>query len=200
MPPALLDDVLGTTAKVRILRRLAETTTDARARALSGNALAREVKMSPNTVHRALKELADAGVVDLVEGPAVHRVRLAEGTALSESLKELFGREAALDREVLDALRAAVPDDVLAVLFGSFARGDATAGSDVDLLIVASSYERAAEVGLAVRDAVRGRVPNPVRSLAMTPEAVVEDWDTALVATIRREGVPLTDRRLEDLR
>jgi uncharacterized protein len=45
---------------------------------------------------------------------------------------------AALRREIVRVLRGAVPGLRLALLFGSHARGDATAASDIDVAVLAS--------------------------------------------------------------
>lgn len=81
------------------------------------------------------------------------------------------------------------------VLFGSRARGDAEAHSDVDLLVVADSirprYERAIPIYRAISD-----LPFELDVLVYTPTEVLE-WtgvDQAFVTTALREGRVLYER------
>lgn len=193
MSPALLEDLLGTRAKVRILRELCLDPS----RRYSGNALARAVEMSPNTVHRALDELADLGVIDVVKRPGSHDVRLAEDGALASELRRLFEREGEIAPRIVEALRDAVPEEVTVVVFGSVAEGTAGAGSDVDVLIVAPSYDRAAEVGLSAREAIRDVVPLPVRTVSFVPSDLRRDWDQPYVRSARKRGLVVTGPDLE---
>lgn len=194
----MLEEVLGTKAKIRILRVLSREP----ARRYSGNALAREIDMSPNTVHRALDDLAAAGVVDILERPGSHDVQLSERTPLSGPLHALFEEEDRLGERIVEALRDRLieaPDagegsggPITVVLFGSLAEGTAGATSDVDLLIVAPSYERAADVALAARDAVRDILQLPVRTVSFTPADLRRDWDQPFVRSARKEGLLVT--------
>lgn len=191
---SLLEDALGTTSKVRILKVLSRTPD----RSWTGHELAREIGMSPNTVHRALDDLASMGVVDILERPSVHEVSLAEESDLVRIVRELFRGEAELRRDLIDAIREAVPPDVAVVLFGSFARGEAGAGSDLDLCIVAPSYDRAAEAAIEARDAARRVVPLPVRTISFVPSDLRRDWDKRLLQAIREDGIPASVKTLED--
>lgn len=198
MSPALLEEVLGTKAKVRILRVLCRDP----ARRYSGNALARKAGMSPNTVHRALDDLAAAGVVDILERPGSHDVQLSEEMALSDDLRALFDGEDAVGDRILEALRTGISEtepegEVTVVLFGSLAEGTAGPTSDIDLLIVAPSYDRAADVALVARDAVRGIVPLPVRTVSFTPPDLRRDWDEPFVRSARDHGRLVTGPGLE---
>ena len=81
------------------------------------------------------------------------------------------------------------------VLFGSHARGEAEAHSDVDLLVVADSnrprYERAVPIYRAVSD-----LPFELDILVYTPTEVRE-WsrvDQAFVTTALREGRVVYER------
>lgn len=80
------------------------------------------------------------------------------------------------------------------ILYGSFARGEATADSDIDLLIVAPTnerfFERMATVRAIIRDLRNGL---PIAPIVLTPEEVKEKIAKGdqFVKGILEEGVIL---------
>ena len=72
------------------------------------------------------------------------------------------------------------------ILFGSYARGDATADSDVDLLVIMRVEGSKREAQLLVREALHDiRVPKHV--IVSTPEEF--SWRQKIVGTIERQAV-----------
>ena len=81
------------------------------------------------------------------------------------------------------------------ILFGSHARGEATADSDVDLLVVARSPGTRRELGLAI-DLALADIEVPKDVLVVTPEELERDRDIVgtVVHPAVREGLLLYDR------
>jgi len=80
------------------------------------------------------------------------------------------------------------------ILFGSHARGDAGADSDVDLLVVAEVNGSRRDLRLDIRAAV-GRFPIPKDIVVVTPEEF-EAYRDAVGTIVRpavREGIVLYD-------
>ena len=96
----------------------------------------------------------------------------------------------AIDEIVHRIVAAGSPTKV--VLFGSWARGDARPGSDVDLLVVedrsdAPRYQRAGRYRMALRDILPDR---DIDIVVWTPEEIAE-WANvpqAFISTVVREG------------
>lgn len=80
------------------------------------------------------------------------------------------------------------------ILFGSYARGDATEDSDADILVIAPTnermFERMATVSRLVRDLRNGF---PISPIVLTPEEFKAKLtkEDAFIQTIMEEGVML---------
>lgn len=194
MASLFLEGALGSRAKVQILRLLSNSPR----RRVSGNAVAKEIGMSPNTVHRALKELIDAGIVEVSIGPTSHDVCLAKNDGLTQALKELYRKEAELCSNTVAAIRKALPPDVAALVFGSVARGTANLESDLDIVIVAPDHDRAAEASMIARRAARQVLPLPLQAIHLTPAELRAKWGSPWLRRACKEGVPATRKKLED--
>ncbi len=140
------------------------------------------------SVQQALATLVGLGVVEgrTVGRAMVHTIN-EEHYAIAP-LRVLLDPVAAL-REVV---QRSVGSSVAAViLFGSVARGEATAGSDVDLAVLASSdWEGRSDL----EDAVRARLGNDCDVLVFTPEEfgrLAAGGDEPVVAQILADGVVL---------
>lgn len=119
----------------------------------TGRAIGRAVQISHPAVHRALRTLAGRGMVQAVRhGPAI-AYRLNEDHWLVRTgIRPLFDAESAFFSAVGEAVRKAAGAPVRSVLvFGSLARGEAGAESDIDLLCLMASASATAEAerGLA---------------------------------------------------
>ena len=140
------------------------------------------------SVQQALASLVGLGVV---EGRSVGRAMvhtINEDHYAIQPLRVLLDPVAAL-REVV---QRSVGSRVAAViLFGSVARGDATADSDVDLAVLASSeWEGRSDL----EDAVRARLGNDCDVLVFTPGEfgrLAASGDEPVVAQILADGVVL---------
>lgn len=90
-------------------------------------------------VRRAAERLVRQGIVHRRAVGRAHVYRLNREHVAAAAVERL----AALDQELLDRLRTAIaawtPAPVAAVLFGSAARGEAGADSDLDLLVIRPS-------------------------------------------------------------
>lgn len=191
---AWVDPVLGSSAKVRVLRALARNPD----RSFTEAEIARAIGMSPNTVNLAVRELAGTGVVRLRDFGRAHQVALNRDAPLAGPVLELFRSETTAVDLLARAVRGAVKKGESCVLFGSAARGAMEPTSDVDLLIVAPTWDAAAEASVRIGQAARRVWPAKYRMLHYTPAVVRKKRDTPLLRAIRAEGVLLAGKPLED--
>ena len=109
---------------------------------LSGRAIASRAGLAHRTAQTVLDSLSDHRVVNVRVAPRVSYHDLNREHALAGELVGFFNRERGLFDELLKYLReqlaAAAPAIDAAYLFGSAARGEMSASSDVDLALVCS--------------------------------------------------------------
>jgi len=134
----VLDSLLGTTTKVRVLRALMQLDSP-----VSGNEAQRLARVrSANGMWTALGELSDLGILSCEQTRGSHLYRINREHDLYPSLAALFEAEAGRLSQLREWLRGVLAAAGLAgavrsvILYGSNARGEATAHSDVDLLVV----------------------------------------------------------------
>ncbi|HZP29406.1 MAG TPA: nucleotidyltransferase domain-containing protein, partial [Acidimicrobiia bacterium] len=90
-------------------------------------------------VARVVPRLAELGVVERREVPPAVLVRLVPDNLAARALLRLADLRHALLDELSASARALGPTPVNMTLFGSFARGDDDAASDIDVVVVRPS-------------------------------------------------------------
>jgi len=143
-----LEYILGNKVKIAILRYLSLTGLE-----LSGRQIARATAISTPTVNRALAELVKEGVLTQrsVGRTCLYRLN-GDNRLATDLILPLFQKEKELLKRVLCQMLDGVPSILLAILYGSLARGEEEPFSDIDLLIVTENDD-----GIGVRDVLEER-------------------------------------------
>ena len=193
-----LDDLFRNRSHVRVLRALDELPLGL---AVSARDLGRRAGVSHPTASSVLASLVQQGVVRVRRTPGADFFELNRGHVLVESLDPLLDRERRLRDELVDFLRQQIEQHVAsartAFLFGSAARGEMTAASDIDVAIVVppTEVERVEAEMVQVIEAVRTRFGNRLNHVVGT--APIGQLQRAgrpghrLWAQIAEEGIPL---------
>jgi predicted nucleotidyltransferase len=158
---------------------------------------------SRDQVRRVLARLAGTGVLDVEQIATSYRYRLNRDHLGAGPIIDI----ATIRQRLLQRLRTEfesgnmAPCLVYAALFGSAARGTMRRGSDIDLFVVRSDQLPS---GLGEEDweaavfelehKVSRWTGNPANVLHMTESGVIRAGDTAALAEIRHDGVPLFGR------
>lgn len=118
-------------AQGRILAVLANVSTD-----LTLRTIARLSGLSPAQVSRVLPRLVGLGMVDRRDVPPAALFRLEPSHVAARAVLAIARTRDSVLADLERTAAALKPAPVSMVLFGSFARGDATAQSDIDVLVV----------------------------------------------------------------
>jgi predicted nucleotidyltransferase len=98
--------------------------------------LARLTGTSAGTLHKELTRLAQAGLLLREEQGNQVRYQANRACPVFPELASLFRKTTGLVDVLADALQSLAGEIALALVFGSLARGEENAGSDVDLLLI----------------------------------------------------------------
>lgn len=128
-----LDSIFDRPIKIKILRVLISPGLE-----LTGREVAAEAGIDPTGCARALRELVEIGLLEMRRRGRAHLYRFPQDNFLvSAGLGPLFMAERSLLGAAFQFLRERFGHRVVsAVLFGSYARGEETHDSDVDVLFL----------------------------------------------------------------
>lgn len=189
-------------AQGRVLAVLAETTAE-----LNLRTIAQLAGISQAQASRLLPDLVTLGVVERREVPPASLFRLVPDHVAAQSLLALARATDTVLSEMGRLARALPHPPASVIVFGSFARREAEADSDIDVVIV-----RPAEVGEeddawsasleAWRRDVRRLTGNPVEILEVSTDGAATKLAgrTQVWADIRRDGRVVHGLDLEELR
>lgn len=124
--------------------------------------IARLTGTAAGTLHKELAKLADAGLLSRQKVGNQVRYGANRACPIYEELAGILRKTSGLTDVLADALNEVVAQLDLAFVFGSVARGEAQAGSDVDVLLVGSlSFAEAVRVLHPLQQTLQREI-NPV--------------------------------------
>lgn len=153
-------------AERRVLRAL-----DRRDAGLSGRALARVTGLTQSSAQRALVRLRARGVVLAEPVPPALTYRINRDHVAWTALAELVDLPERLRQRAAALIERWTVPPVSAILYGSVARGEASPGSDVDVLLVRPAGIRTDESTWQEQVAALG---DAVRRWTGLPASVIE--------------------------
>jgi len=129
-----LDDIFQNRHTIRILRQLVLFPS----KVITGRGLARELGMNHATCIRALDSLADTGAISRKTVGKSSVFEIPQDSILyKDLLKPLFDKEANLLNELVEILSEGIRQHIISIyVFGSVARAEDTAVSDIDIAII----------------------------------------------------------------
>lgn len=151
VPPAL-KALLGSTSRARLLAHFFLHPGEA----FHIRELARLLSKSPGSLLRDLRRLEAIRLLRAERVGNQVRYSLDQKHPLYRDLQQIILKTAAVDAVLRETLQP-VPGIELALLYGSFAKGEATSGSDLDLMIIGGVTDRALVTAIAKAEESLGR-------------------------------------------
>jgi predicted nucleotidyltransferase len=191
-----LDEVFASASHVRVLRALFGVPSGT---GRSGRDLARRAGISHPRASQVLADLAAQGLVSIERLARTDLYRLNGQHVLATPLAELFDLEPKLKIELVALVARELKDRRLPVkqarIFGSAARGNMTADSDIDLALVTSpdKVEVVQVAGEEIAETARDRFGTRLNVLVGSPSletlARSRQAKRAVWQAIEREGI-----------
>jgi predicted nucleotidyltransferase len=201
-PPHVLEHALGAKSKVAALRALAGPKLG-----YSGSGVAKRSGMGLLAIQNALADLERLGLVEVERGAVEHRYRINPRHYLvTNGLLRLFEIERGMTRALASELGTLLEGKVLAAgLFGSFARGEVKAGSDIDLLVVVYALKERERISRLLSDAsarLSSTYGLPIQPVILERRQLSGGKGNvkALLDEAGRDWVPVAGESLEQLR
>lgn len=162
--------------------------------------IAERAGISHPQVARHVDRLEDLGVVRRTIVGRGHQVTLTDSAA-----SELLRRIVHLDETVLDRMRTTASqlgqNAVSVTVYGSFARGQAVTGSDIDVAVIAEdpTDQQWLDDLAAWVEAIAEFAGNPVAEIVIGTDEVASRAAEPLWTAIRSEGVTIAGRSAESV-
>jgi predicted nucleotidyltransferase len=190
-----LDNVLGTIARVRVLRAL-----DRAAHPMTIVALQKETRLAYNAVNKAVNSLAQAGLATETPTGSGTVFAFNQQHPFSAALQALFTAERARRRAVERAVEMWAeeqkPSPLAVWLFGSVARKEDTFSSDIDLAVVGRDKQQTQAYAATLREALSPIAEQQSVRPSVLPYDATEVQglpreNAAMWANLTRDAVPL---------
>ncbi len=200
--PHLLEHILGAKSKVAALRVLFQSKLG-----YSGSAVAKRSGMGLLAIQNTLADLERLGLVEVERGAVEHRYRLNfRHYLVANGLQALFEGERKLSKSLIDELRALLEGKVTSAgLFGSFARGEIRADSDIDLMVIVGTHKEKELASSTLADAASMlsiKYGLPVQPVIMERRQLGSDAGNIqeLLDEAERDWLPVVGEELSALR
>lgn len=155
--------------------------------------LAREIGRSPTIVGEELDRLERTGILTSERIGRARRYRVDERSPIASEIRGLVQKTIGIEARVRDAI-ADLPGIEESFLYGSYARGEERATSDLDLFVIGSVDQEALTERLADVERDLGRDVNVVTYEQQELERLTEDGDLFAVGALEGPRVPLIGR------
>lgn len=185
------ESILGTRSRVLVLRVLHGVRVP-----LNASQIAARTRLSQPAVAAVLRDLSDMGLVESTPaGRAWVHTLIRDNVYVQRMVSPVFAAEETIPEELVAEVADLFGGDaVSAVLFGSYARGDQDAASDIDLVLVGldATAKAALVEAMGIEESgLRRRYGARVSALVYDLDEASELWrrSPALQADLEADGV-----------
>jgi len=152
--------------------------------------MARELGRSATIVGEELDRLERAGILTSARIGRARRYRIDERSPIATEIRSLVQKTIGVEARVREAV-ADVPGIEEAFLYGSYARGDERATSDLDLFVVGSVDQELLSERLSAAEGDLGRDVNLVNYARVELDRHRDEGDPFVLAVLGGPRVPI---------
>lgn len=156
-------------------------------------------------IQNALADLEGLGLVEVERGSVEHRYRLNfKHYLVGRSLRALFEAERGMAKALAHDLRPLLEGLVLSAgLFGSFARGEAKPGSDIDLLVITETLKERERISALLSDKLQSlteRYGLPLQPVIYERRRLAGSGVQELLETAEQDWVQVSGADIKQIR
>ncbi|MDP2900258.1 MAG: nucleotidyltransferase domain-containing protein [Candidatus Bathyarchaeota archaeon] len=184
-----IETLLGSKVKVKILRTLNKHS----GKEFTTRELASHIKVSHTGVRKALNDLYEMNAIRIKVIGKSHTVSLNRESYAASLIDKIFQAEAETLPELAKLLGRSLRDPSIAsaTIFGSVARGEEEALSDIDLLIIAEDKEQAETTVSEAQLTVSKRFGNPIAPYILTEADLADEGRLHILREIKKKNIPV---------
>lgn len=196
-----LDEVFAAPSHVAVVRALLDS-----AQGMSGREVGRSAHVSHVAAARALRRLEACGVVEALGSGSRRLYRLNQDSSVVVDLvRPLLLREREVYGRLIELIRTSVKGrGVTVVIFGSAARQEESAGSDLDLLFIIPAGGQGPavqETAAVLSEEIRGQFGFHASPIVLTGAELrrLDRRGAPLIDAVRQQGVLVTGPGIEEV-
>jgi predicted nucleotidyltransferase len=159
--------------------------------------LARVTDTTAGTLHKELTKLAEAGLLLREEQGNQVRYQANRQCPIYSELASLFRKTTGLADVLANALQPLADNIKTALVFGSVARGEETASSDIDLLIIGDVDFADVVRALHPAQKVLSREINPVIYSSAEIQKRIKNKDHFIQQILKQDTIPVLGEGLQ---
>ncbi|MGV8933019.1 MAG: nucleotidyltransferase domain-containing protein [Gallionellaceae bacterium] len=159
--------------------------------------LARVTDTTAGTLHKELTKLAEAGLLLREEQGNQVRYQANRQCPIYSELASLFRKTTGLADVLANALQPLADNIKTALVFGSVARGEETASSDIDLLIIGDVGFADVVKALHPAQTVLSREINPVIYSGAEIQKRIKSKDHFIQQILKQDTIPVLGEGLQ---
>ncbi len=152
--------------------------------------LAREIRRSPTIVSEELDRLERTGILTSNRIGRARRYRVDEDSPIASEIRSLVQKTIGIEARVREAI-ADLPGIEEAFLYGSYARGEERATSDIDLFVIGSVDQEQLSERLTDVERDLGRDVNVVTYEHRELERLMNDGNLFAAGVLEGSRIPL---------
>jgi predicted nucleotidyltransferase len=189
------ESIFGTGSKIRVLRLLVKYPE----REFTEREIADEIKMSPNTVNLALKELRNTNILVYRKIGRAQAYKCNTKSALYVSAKKLFESELEIKNHLIETIKKYLNKSISCIMFGSFVKGTESYSSDLDLLVITDKKDIMEPRVEKLRTEISEKFGTALSPLILTTKELLAQWNKEYIKRIVKEGILICGKKLEEI-